>query len=67
VFLDTLGDFRAVKSPSQVFYPVDGHLSGDGHAVVANAIVRRLTHGAAVGAFKECNAALARPESGRQP
>src|SRR6185436_4358800 len=37
-FLATLGDFRGIKAPSQVFYPVDGHLNGDGHAILTNAI-----------------------------
>jgi hypothetical protein len=52
-FLDTLDDFRAAKVPAEIFYPVDGHLNGKGHAILANAIIRGLT-GGAVGTFAGC-------------
>lgn len=53
ISIDTLPAFADVKTPADVFYSVDGHLNGDGHAILAQAVLRRLTDGS-VPAFAGC-------------
>jgi hypothetical protein len=53
VTADTLQAFHGVSSPSELFYSVDGHLNGDGHAILAGSVVRRLTDGS-VAPFAGC-------------
>jgi GDSL-like Lipase/Acylhydrolase family len=50
---DTLEAFRGVPSTSDLFYAVDGHLNGAGHAILAQSVVRRLTDGS-VAPFSQC-------------
>jgi hypothetical protein len=52
VTADTLNAFRGLSSPSTVFYSVDGHLNGDGHKLVADSVVQRLTE--SLPAFSGC-------------
>jgi hypothetical protein len=53
LFLDTYDAFRKVPSPDALFYPADGHMTPDGHAVFARALVGRLTKGD-IGVFAHC-------------
>jgi hypothetical protein len=55
-FIDTLDDFASLPVPEAAFYPVDGHMTGEGHAIVANAVVRRLTADG-IGPFAGCRSA----------
>lgn len=55
VTADGLPAFGQVASPSEVFYPVDGHLNGDGHALLAESVARKLTDGS-VAPFAACKA-----------
>lgn len=52
---DGLPAFRDVGSPADVFYPVDGHLNGNGHALLAESVARRLTDGSTA-PFANCKA-----------
>jgi len=45
LFLDTVDAFRAAADPDGLFYTADGHMTGDGHAVFAASLIRRLTQG----------------------
>lgn len=42
LFADTLEAFAKLPDPEDLFYPVDGHMDGDGHAVFAQFLQRRL-------------------------
>lgn len=52
IFQDALGAFTQVARPDDMFYAVDGHLAGDGHRLVARAILHRLLQSAAP--FSHC-------------
>jgi hypothetical protein len=41
-YIDLMGSFTRIQNASSLFFPVDGHLKGDGQAVVSDAIVRKL-------------------------
>ncbi len=43
--LDTTGEFAASACAEQLFYVVDNHPTGGGHAVIARALAKRLTDG----------------------
>jgi acetyltransferase AlgX (SGNH hydrolase-like protein) len=43
--LDVTPEFANFPHAEQLFYPVDNHPTGDGHAVIAQALVGRLTDG----------------------
>jgi len=43
VFIDTYDAFRHVPSPENLFLAVDGHMTAEGHRVVADAMVGSLT------------------------
>jgi hypothetical protein len=43
--LDVTPGFASVAHAERLFYPVDNHPNGDGHAVIAKALVDRLTDG----------------------
>ena len=53
LYLDSLEAFAADPQPEQLFYPVDGHMTDAGHALLADAIVRRLL-GADAPPFNQC-------------
>lgn len=42
VYVNTSDDFSLLKNAADLYYPVDGHPSGAGHAVIADAVVSRL-------------------------
>ena len=54
-FQDTLQEFTRVARPDDMFYAVDGHIDGDGNALLARAIYAGLLH--ASGPFADCAAA----------
>lgn len=41
-YVNTSDDFSHLKNAADLYYPVDGHPSGAGHAVIADAVVSRL-------------------------
>jgi lysophospholipase L1-like esterase len=41
-YVNTSEDFSHLKNAADLYYPVDGHPSGAGHAVIADAVVSRL-------------------------
>jgi hypothetical protein len=41
-YMDLSAAFSGISDAAQLYYPVDGHLSGDGHAVLAAAVARGL-------------------------
>jgi len=41
-FVNTLDYFRSVKRPESLFYAVDGHMTGDGYAVIAKGLAHDL-------------------------
>jgi hypothetical protein len=51
-YLDTLEDFARVPHCDRLFYVVDSHLTGEGNAVVARALVQRCGDGS-IPAFKQ--------------
>lgn len=51
--VDVLADMGDLPHPEQLFYPVDGHMTGDGHAVLSRSLVQQLTR-QQVGAFGRC-------------
>jgi hypothetical protein len=55
-FLDALEGFARHRAPERFFYPVDGHLNGDGAAVFADVVRERLTLGD-IAPFSGCAAA----------
>jgi hypothetical protein len=42
IYVNTSDDFSRLKNAADLYYPVDGHPSGAGHAVIADAVVSRL-------------------------
>jgi hypothetical protein len=46
IYLDILPQFRKVPSPEQYFFPVDGHPTSGGHAIIATLLAKELTGGA---------------------
>ncbi|HEX8594781.1 MAG TPA: SGNH/GDSL hydrolase family protein [Pseudomonas sp.] len=42
IYVDTSDNFSHLKNAADLYYPVDGHPSGAGHAVIADAVVSRL-------------------------
>ncbi|MFF7710602.1 GDSL-type esterase/lipase family protein [Pseudomonas sp. NPDC007930] len=55
VYVNTSDSFSQLKNAADLYYPVDGHPSGDGHAVIAEAVVARLA-GLAGSPFADCDA-----------
>jgi hypothetical protein len=45
IYIDILSSFQKIPSPEQYYFPVDGHLNVDGHAVLSNLLSERLTDG----------------------
>jgi hypothetical protein len=52
-YLDAAQAFAAVPQPEKLFMPVDGHMSVAGHAVLGDALARRLAEGK-IPAFAGC-------------
>lgn len=55
-FVDVLPEFQKKGDSNAFFYVVDGHLNGDGQALVSDPLVRQLSAGAS-GAALECGRA----------
>jgi hypothetical protein len=45
IYIDILSSFQKIPSPEQYYFPVDGHLNVDGHAVLSKLLSERLTDG----------------------
>jgi hypothetical protein len=45
-YIDILPDLRPIPNPEQHYFPVDGHLDADGHAMIAGLLAKKLTGGA---------------------
>jgi hypothetical protein len=45
-YVDVLSGFRGIPNPEQNYMPVDGHPTGDGHAVISELLAQALTDGA---------------------
>ena len=52
-FVDVIGTMRDLPHPERVFYPVDGHMNAEGHAILADATVRQ-TLAQRVGVLAAC-------------
>jgi hypothetical protein len=44
-YVDTLPDFRQIPNPGRLFFPVDGHPTPEGHAVLTSLLTKELTSG----------------------
>jgi hypothetical protein len=42
IFIDTFGEFQHISNPENLFFPVDGHMTAQGHGVAANGMVKGL-------------------------
>jgi hypothetical protein len=45
IYIDILLSLQKISSPEQYYFPVDGHLNVDGHAVLSKLLSERLTDG----------------------
>jgi hypothetical protein len=45
IYIDILSSFQKIPSPEQYYFPVDGHLNVEGHAVLSKLLGERLTDG----------------------
>jgi hypothetical protein len=43
IYIDILPDLRPIPNPEQHYFPVDGHLDADGHAMIAKLLVQKLS------------------------
>jgi hypothetical protein len=41
-YLDVIDEFRRTPESEEGFYPVDGHLNAQGHAIVTHAFIRHV-------------------------
>ena len=46
-YIDILPEFRSIPNPHKGYFPVDGHLNADGHAMVGQLLANALTTGSA--------------------
>jgi hypothetical protein len=46
IYIDILPDFRNVPNPEKGYFPVEGHLTAEGHAIVSDLLAKELTSGA---------------------
>ena len=46
IYIDILKQFRSVPDPEQVYFPLDGHLNVEGHAMISRMLTNELTSGA---------------------
>ncbi|MBV8571751.1 MAG: SGNH/GDSL hydrolase family protein [Acidobacteriaceae bacterium] len=61
-YIDLLSRFQAVPRADLMFYVVDGHLKGEGQAIVARAIVDAILH-SRMPVFSNCRATTERADS----
>jgi hypothetical protein len=45
IYVDILPDFRKITDAEQYYFPVDGHLDADGHAMISRLLAKELTGG----------------------
>jgi hypothetical protein len=45
VYVDLLPAFRRIPNPERHYFPVDGHLDGEGHAMIARMLEEELANG----------------------
>ena len=45
IYLDILPNYRKIPNPEQDYFAVEGHLNGDGHAIVSALLAQQLTSG----------------------
>ena len=45
IYMDILPNFRRIPSPERYYFPLDGHLDADGHALVSGQLTHNLTGG----------------------
>jgi len=45
IYIDILSSFQKIPSPEQYYFPVDGHLNVDGHAILSKLLSEQLTDG----------------------
>jgi hypothetical protein len=43
IYLDTLRAYRDQRDAERMYYPVDGHMTGEGHAFIARVLADRMT------------------------
>lgn len=43
IYIDILPDFRSIPNPEQYYFPVDGHVNADGHAILSKLLAQELT------------------------
>jgi hypothetical protein len=46
IYINILPDFRGVPNPEAHYFPVDGHPTASGHAVISEMLAKALTDGA---------------------
>jgi hypothetical protein len=62
-FVNVLDEFRKTPGSNKMFYLVDGHLNGQGQALISGPLVEHLTHGA-IPALSGCTSAPNQAASG---
>jgi hypothetical protein len=46
IYIDILPDFRGIPNPERHYFPVDGHLDAEGHAMISELLDKELVGGA---------------------
>jgi hypothetical protein len=54
IFIDTFSSFQRVRNPENLFFPVDGHMTAQGHGVAAKGMVSGLLS-ANIAPFDHCD------------
>jgi hypothetical protein len=52
-YVDLMGPISRIPNAENLFYPVDGHVTPEGHKVIAQALAQKLQDGS-VPAFSHC-------------
>jgi hypothetical protein len=61
IYIDILPGFREIPNSEQLYFPVDGHPTADGHAVISSLLAKELTNGS-IPALKTATASQAELE-----